>query len=305
MFEVQIHSQVAVDEQPAEAAAVCRTVPQLAVDEQLAEAAAVCRAVLSEPEMAGLTARLPEAPADAEGWYRLLSDYPGNIAAIRRMRDAVNPCGVVGLPSVERYAVLQALTVALPRVNGLRLGVPVKRKFAGLAMRVARPSEQWQLNFAAARMPFMEQMSAMATLRDFPAGELTFNFCPRLSYAWPLRFPPRAVPGFLLEVGAGLKGCGPLIFPHINRWRPIPLIIRKVETERSLWRIAKTMEIRPEVKMLVCDSWLNCASVSEVAPHLSWLRGFYEDAGAYIVDMEPADEKSGYLELSHKRARTL
>ncbi len=275
---------------------------QEAVREQLAEAAAICQAALSEPEMAGLAGRLPGAPADAKGWFQLLSGYAGNVAAIRRMNDALNTDSTAGLPGVERYAVLQALTVALPRVNSLALTVPLKREIAGLAAQVAQPGKQWQRNFAAARMPFMGPMAAMATLREFPAGELTFNFCPYLSYAWPLRFPPRAVPGFLLEMAFGLKGWGPVISPHINRWRRNPLIFQKIEVERSLWRMAKTLELRPDVKFLMGDSWFYSANVSQVSPHLTWLRGIYEDAGAYIVDMEPADEHSGFIETSHKRA---
>ena len=102
------------------------------INAELAEAAAICRAVLSEPEMAGFASCLPKAPADAQGWFQLLSKYPGaqEIIAIQRMKDVVNPDGAAGFPSVERYAVLQALTVALPRVKDLALAVPVKRKFA-------------------------------------------------------------------------------------------------------------------------------------------------------------------------------
>jgi hypothetical protein len=271
---------------------------------ELAEAVAICQSALLELEMTGLTGRLPEAPADALGWFQLLSNYPGpkETAAIQRVKDAINPDGASGFPSVERYAVLQALTVALPRVNDLPLAVPVKRKFAELAARVARPSEQWLRNFAAARISFMEPMAELATLRQFPAGELIFNYNKRVSYVWPLRFPPRAVPGFLFEVAFGLRGWGPLICPHINRWRPNPLFVRKVEVQRSLWRMAKTLEYRPDVKFLMSDSWLYSADVSQVSPHLAWLRAIYEEAGAYVVSMEPAHEDAGFMEASDTRA---
>lgn len=270
----------------------------------LAEAVAICRAALSEPEMAELGVRLPEAPTDAPGWFDLLSNYSGarEIASIQRMKDAVNPHDAPGEPSVERYAVLQALTVALPRVNDLPLAAPVKRNFAKLAAQVARPGEHWRGNFAAARMPFMKQMADMATLQQFPAGELIFSYSERISYVWTLKFPPRAVPGFLFEVAFGLKGWGPLILPHINRWRPNPLFLRKAEVERSLWRMAKTLEYQPDVKFLMTDSWLYSVDVSQVSPHLAWLRSIYEDAGAYVVSLEPAHEEAGFKEASNTRA---
>jgi hypothetical protein len=271
---------------------------------QLAEAVAICQSALSEPEMTGLMDRIPDAPVEARGWFQLLSNYPGakEAASIRRMKNVVNPDGAAGFPSVERYAILQALTVALPRVNNLPLAVPVKRKFAELAAQVARPSEQWRRNFAAARKPFMEPMAELATLRQFPAGELIFNYMERVSYVWPLRFPPRAVPGFLLEIVFGLNGWGPCICPHINRWRPNPLFVRKTEVERSLWRMAKTLEYRPDVKFLLSDSWLYSADVGQVSPHLAWMRAIYEEAGAYVVSMETAHEDAGFRELSDTRA---
>jgi hypothetical protein len=277
---------------------------QEVIKAHLAEAAAICRAALSEPEMTELRDRLPEAPVDARGWFHLLSNYRGakETASFQRMKNAVNPDGASGEPSVERYAVLQALTVALPRVNDLPLAGPVKRNFAKMAAQVAHPSEQWRGNFAAARLPFMEQMADLATLQQFPAGELLFSYLERISYVWPLKFPPRAVPGFLFEVAFGLKGWGPLILPHINRWRSNPLFVRKLEVERSLWRMAKTLEYRPDVKFLMTDSWFYSVDVSKVSPHLAWLRAIYEEAGAYVVSMEPAHEDAGFKEASDTRA---
>jgi hypothetical protein len=271
---------------------------------QLAEAVATCRAALSQPELAELTHRLPDAPADARGWFQLVHAYPGAEAAgrIQRMRDVLDPNGSAGFPSIEYYAVLQALTDALPRVNELPLAAPVKRRFAELAAQLAHPSEQWKRNFAAARLPLMEPMAQLATLRQFPAGELIFNYNERLSYAFPLRFPPRAMPGFLFEVTFGLKGWGPAILPHINRWRPNSLFVRKSEVERSLWLMAKTLEYRPDVKFLMSDSWIYSSDLGEVSPHLAWLRGIYQEAGAYIVSMEPAHEDAGFKEQSSKRA---
>jgi hypothetical protein len=275
-----------------------------AIKVKLAEAVAICRAALAEPEMAGLAERLPEAPANAQQWFELLSNYPGikEVAALQRMKDAVSTDAAAGFPSVERYAVLQALTVSLPRVNSLPLATPVKLRFAGLAAQVANPSEQWRRNFAAPRLKLMEPMAELATLRQFPAGELIFNYNNRVSYVWPLRFPPRAVPGFLLEVAFGLKGWGPLIWPHINLWRSNPLFVRKVEVERSLWRMAKTLEYRPDVKFLMVAAWFFSADVSKVAPHLAWMRAMYEEEGAYVVSMEPASEDAGFLEGSPRRA---
>jgi hypothetical protein len=77
---------------------------QEGIKAQLAEAVAISWGTLSEPEMDGLADRLPEAPVDALGLFKLLSNYPGakETAAIQRINDVVNPDRAAGLPSVRR-----------------------------------------------------------------------------------------------------------------------------------------------------------------------------------------------------------
>ena len=177
-----------------------------AIKVKLAEAVAICRAALAEPEMAGLAQRLPEGPADAKQWFELLGNFSGTkeTAAMARMKNILKSEGAAGLASLEHYAVLQALTVSLPRVIDLPLAASVKLECAELAKKAARPNDYWRRNFAATRMPHVRHMAELATLRQFPAGELIFDFCKPLHLAWPLRFPPRALPGFLLEVAFGI-----------------------------------------------------------------------------------------------------
>ena len=155
--------------------------------------------------MAELAQRLPEGPADAKQWFELLGNFSGTkeTAAMARMKNILKSEGAAGLASLEHYAVLQALTVSLPRVIDLPLAASVKLECAELAKKAARPNDYWRRNFAATRMPHVRHMAELATLRQFPAGELIFDFCKPLHLAWPLRFPPRALPGFLLEVAFG------------------------------------------------------------------------------------------------------
>jgi hypothetical protein len=110
-----------------------------------------------------------------------------------------------------------------------------------------------------------------------------------------------AVPGFFYEMMFGMKGWGPFISPHINRWRPNPLILHREEAERSLWRMAKTLEQRPDVKFLMSDSWLNSAETARTSPHLAWMRAFFTEGGAYVVDMEAADKDSGFRDDNKRR----
>jgi hypothetical protein len=61
--------------------------------------------------------------------------------------------------------------------------------------------------------------------------------------------------------------------------------------------------MQPDIKGVMADSWLYSVEVGEKTPHLAWIRQFYAERGAYIVDMELADPKSGFLVGSAERRR--
>ncbi len=278
---------------------------QTSIEQKLADAAAKCLAAVRAPKYVELASHLSGAPADSLGYFELLRRYPadsGAAACIENMKNAIRAKYPEGkAPSVEHFITLHALQVAASRIGGMALAPSIKRQFAQLCVNCASPRPAWERNFGKARLPLMGPMAKLATLAWFPAGELTFDFHACLSRTSILKFPPRAVPGFIREIVFGVKGTGPIITPHINRWRDNPLIFSKGEVDRSLWRIAKTLEYRRDVKCMAGASWFYSAEVGKVTPHLAWMRDGVVEAGAYLIDMEPASEYAGFMEGDSRR----
>ena len=279
---------------------------QPSIDTQLAEAATICRAALAAPKFVGLADRLPGAPADGQGWFDLLGSYPCAPActeAVERMNSAWPAEARLTGASFEQYAVLHALTVAAPRVSAAPVANSVKRLYAAMCAEVATPTKQWQSHFDLHGGRFLD-LCWLASLKRFPAGEMAFDFVPAIPRSAPLRIRPSALPGLLRYVALDMGGLGPVVSPHLNYARPNTLILQEVEVNRSLWRIAKTLEMNPQVKGFAAVSWFYSAQVAKFFPHLAWLRSTFIDEGAYVVDMEPARAgRWGFEHNSPKRRK--
>ena len=257
------------------------------VEVELAAAAAKCREALGRPEFAGLDARLPGAPTDAEGWFRLLHGYPhATEAEFRRIAAALPADAAAAGVRIEHYATLQALTVAAPRMNAERVPNSVKRLYATLCNEIAARAKHWESHFDVASWRFND-VAALASLRRFPAGEVGFQFVPRLPAYYPLRIHPLDMAGFFCEVAFAVRGTGPVISLHFNYARANALVLPQIEFERSLWRIASALDYHPRVRALISNSWFHSPRVAESFPRLAWMRDVFTAGGAYAVDMEP------------------
>jgi hypothetical protein len=274
------------------------------VGEQLAAAAAKCREALADPKFAGLNERLPGAPRDAEGWFALLGGYPHDgesYASMVRMVAALPADAAAAGVKVEHYAVLQALTVAAPRMNAEPVPNSVKRLYATLCCEIAARAKHWESHLDIGSWRFND-VAHLASLRRFPAGEVGVQFWPRLSLFYPLRIHPFDLVGFLCEVAFAVRGIGPVASLHFNYARANSLVMPQIEFERSLWRIAKTLEYHPRVKALTSNSWFHSPRVAETFPRLAWMRDVFTNGGAYAVDLEPGHAADiGYNSVKRKQ----
>gem|GEM_PF-5592167 len=268
------------------------------IADQVAATEELCRRSL-QTQFDGL--RLPDAPRDPLAWFTLLRGLPEGWRANRRLRALRLQAGRVNprLPAgaVERYALLQGFLASLPRLAELSLHDSIKRFYCVQCAEIANPPANRAPFFRQGTPPF-DEMAKIASLRRFPAGQLTFDVTgfPR---SWLLRIHPASLPAAVRALCR--QGLGPVVAPHVNHWRPNPLFVLKNENERSLRRIAMCMELRPDIGGLVADSWLYSADVGDEFPHLAWVRNFFIDNGAFLVDMETAAPDSGFLVGSARR----
>ncbi len=257
------------------------------VELELTAAAAKCRKALEQPEFAGLEARLPGAPSDAQEWFRLLHGYPHETEdEFRRLAVALPADAAAAGVRVEHYAAIAALTVAVPRVNAERVPNSVKRLYAAFASEIAARAGHWESHFDVANWRFND-LAHLASLRRFPAGEINFEAGVRLPAYHALCIHPLDLPGFLTELAFAVGGTRPFMSLHFHYARPNTLVAPQIEFERSLWRVAKAMELQPDIKALISNSWFHSPRVAETFPRLGWMRDVFVNGGAYAVDMEP------------------
>jgi len=267
------------------------------LEEELQHAAARCREALGDPEFAGLDILVPNAPRSGAGWFELLSKYdkdPNGTATLKGMRRAL-PAGLANAGvTIERYIVLQALTHAALSMESRRLPVTVKRLFAALCSEVAAKERQWDTHFdmEGDQERFLD-MAELATLRRFSVGTLNFAY-ERLALLFPtLHVHPLSLPGYIYQRVVAMPFTKPTIGPHLSYGRKGSLTLRQRDFERSLWLIAKTVEMNPKVTGINGWSWFNSQIVGEVYPHLAWIRNVLAEGGAYLIDTYPA-EPGGY-----------
>jgi hypothetical protein len=277
--------------------------PDPRLEHQLADARAICHKVLHDEGYDALFQRLPAAPRDDLGWFELLGGYPENaasVAAIRQMKAHLASEPLPAKMSVERGAVLHALCEGATQVGARPVPNSVKRLYASTCTEIATRTRQWEKFYDESSVHFME-IAKLATLTRYPAGDQVFAIYGRIPLGTVFKVPPRAVPNFLREVLWEFGGVGPLLTPHMNNGRANQLFLKQHEISRSIWRMAKTLEMNPHIRGICGASWFFSTDVATFFPHLAWLRAMFVDDGAYLVDMEPARDDSGLKMGSAKR----
>jgi hypothetical protein len=175
------------------------------------------------------------------------------------------------------------------------------QQFCGMLLRLASRADGWGSNLDLHSDAF-DELARIVTLRRYHAGQSSFDIM-AMPRTWLLRIHPLALPGVLSEIATGLRGLGPIVMPHLNYWRANPMMLLPGENDRAMWRIARSIERQPAILGLVASSWLYSTDVGDASPHLAWVRAFYEENGAYLVDMELAPERMGFLIGSEARRR--
>jgi hypothetical protein len=263
----------------------------LSIDDLVCDALTRVDVALAAPELVAACARASSAPFSAEDWFRLLAELcwnPSSAPTIQKLEAALTLEGDAAASAMMgRYAALKALSVALTKIADQRLPDAVKRSYVAFSRQIAARERHWEwlYNFDNNSETFRE-LAAYVTLFGFPVGDVGFGFDLRSPVRSILFVHPLTLPRFLLEVGLFMTG-GPVLVPHMNYARK-SLILPRIEYQRSLWLMARTLELRPEVKGLMAISWVHSAVVGQVFPSLAWMRDVFVEAGACVVELQPA-----------------
>jgi hypothetical protein len=141
----------------------------------------------------------------------------------------------------------------------------------------------------------------ICTLRRFPAGPLDWvvSGFPR---SWLLKIPRGEIVRVLRFLLGEFGGFKPAFYVHVaHPPRNRSLVIQK-EVRKAYFRMAQALELQPEIKGIMCSTWLHDPEALKMYPHLMPLNEPYLHLGGRLLtNLGPAPESSGFLKFSAER----
>jgi hypothetical protein len=100
-----------------------------------------------------------------------------------------------------------------------------------------------------------------------------------------------------------LRGFAPFVATHLTVRRADMIVQLEKEWTRSYYRVARSIELQPEMKGLTIGSWLFDERTHRVTPHLNWTRKIFEENGGLVIDLGEAAPDAGFLVGSKARQK--
>jgi hypothetical protein len=143
----------------------------------------------------------------------------------------------------------------------------------------------------------------IATGRRFPAGPMDWvrGGIPR---SWLAKMEWRKLPGVLQCLLGECGGTQPVFYLHLapaprNRSLVIP-----AEVHRAYYRMARSLELQPEIKAVATASWFHDPEMLRITPHIAPLNAPYlEWGGRILASIGEAPADSGFLDYNPERRK--
>lgn len=232
-------------------------------------------------------------PAKDLAW-NLLVNVTGHAESMESIAGLKKKTGLEG-DAMERVLLWHAARHALPKLPSLLIDDSVRKRLEqdlNQLHAMKGPLEVGSSQFVRA--------AKMATLRRFPAGPMEWELS-GIPRSWFLKASFLDNLRLLKFVLFRLGGRGPCFFMHVapaprNRALTVPK-----EVLRSYYRIARSMELQPEVRALVAYAWFHDPAAVRDYPHLEVLNEPYLKHGGLITLFGEAPLDSGVLQGNAQR----
>jgi hypothetical protein len=205
----------------------------------------------------------------------------------------------VGNGAFERFLIVAGAADSIARLPALAVDERVKTLFCDNFRQYAAPPGKLPEPFDLSRASF-RAMARVAALNRFPAGQLDWEVA-GIPRSWLLKAKLRTLPRLVAALLVDFGGFQPAFFIHLNPNRRNQGILLERESLRSYHRMARSMELQPEIKGLVAASWLHSPDTFTVSPHLAWLNKVFLENGAHVLLLGPAAPDCGVLHRSPER----
>jgi len=255
------------------------------------------------PEMAPVASGLRDlgkTSSDCVAVVRSVKDTWKSQSEVFSWKEALRQRGIKAEgDAVERLLLAYAVEEAAPGLELLPLHHSVKTLMRKEFLAYLKaPGKGSQL--LAGTDPFVSACK-IASLRRFVAGPLDWVIS-GLPRSWLYKMTLSRIPEALWYIATEFGGFKPAFYIHVG---PAPrnrsLVIPK-EVNKAFYRMAKSLELQPEMKGILCASWFHDPAVLRATPHLAPLNDPYLKYGGRIVaTLGPAPADSGFLEHNRER----
>jgi len=273
------------------------------VARELASAIESCTAALRADDVAAVARALRARGLVESDCTTLIDQVSRNPATANQVVELRTSLGVDNNENevLERCLLLHAVSrygVMMPRRS---LSESVLRCLTDELRFLAAPSPSDSAQLLAPSHGFVS-MAKIVTLRRFTAGQLHIERA-AIPRSWLIRLGPRSFARVLVFLARHGRARGPFFFHHVAWRRKNRLMLLENEQNRSYFRIAQLLELHPEVKGLIAESWLHSPDTYRVSPHLAWLNRPFQEYGGLVTVIGRASESSGVFSGSAARKR--
>jgi hypothetical protein len=202
--------------------------------------------------------------------------------------------------AVERCLLIRTALGSLSTLPALQVCESVKVMFCEELQSWACLADHEKAGFRIGTSRFVD-MSQIASLRRFPAGQFDWVRA-GLPLSYLLSVTPRALPQALYVTALKLRGRAPMFFTHFG-YRRLGQGLSELEANRSYYRMARSMELQPDIKGLVASSWFRSPDTHRVSPHLAWVNTVVVENGGFAAVRGKADVNCGVFVRSQTRRR--
>jgi hypothetical protein len=254
------------------------------------------------PELAEIDEFLRRTGKSVEDYIALVQaiNLPESAAPILALKKQIQDAGIAcDADRLERVLLMYAMRDSEPRIHQVRVHEPVKDLIRREFQRF-RDSNAPGPPLLAGTDPFIAA-SKICTLRRFPSGPMDWVVS-GFARSWFAKIPARKMPSVLRFIFFEFGGIKPAFFMHVAHPPRNRSLILKKEVRKSYYRMARSLELQPEIKGIMCASWLHDPDALQDTPTLAWINEPYLEFGGRIVTtLGPAPVGAGFLKFNPER----
>ena len=245
-------------------------------------------------------ANLGKTPRDAVRVVQAISDPPATQAEFRSWKQALSPADESD--SLERLALRYAMDDFAPQVDALPVHPAVKDLIRKEFLTFRKPPAAAGPALLVGTDPFIAACK-IATLRRFPAGPMDWLIS-GVPKSWIGKMPPAEVPAALWYILKRFGGFRPAFYIHIATAPRNRSLVLEKEVRKAYYRMAKSLELQPAMKGIVCAGWFHDPAALRDAPHLKALNEPYlQHGGRLVTTVGEATPESGFLKHNPERRK--